>query len=93
MTTTCTPASTLDLWDVSLVQVLFACMSVLTFVELCIRLVKLCCAWCSLGPLIWSFGIAMAQDQPFLGLDYENPYHHLWVFEKLCACLIISGMS
>jgi hypothetical protein len=45
-------ASTLNLWDVSVVQVvlicgivcevLFACMSTLTFVELCIRWVKLC---------------------------------------------------
>jgi hypothetical protein len=47
------PTLTLDLWDVSEVQVglvhgttvcdvLFACMFVLTFVELCIRWVKLC---------------------------------------------------
>jgi hypothetical protein len=37
--------------------------------------------------------IAMVRDQAFLGLDYENPYHHLWEFEQLCAFLIISGMS
>jgi hypothetical protein len=37
--------------------------------------------------------IAMVQNQAFLGLDYENPYHHLWEFEQLCACLTISGMS
>jgi hypothetical protein len=37
--------------------------------------------------------IAMVRDQAFLGLDYENPYHHLWEFEQLCACMIISGTS
>jgi len=37
--------------------------------------------------------IAMVQEQAFLGLDYENIYHHLREFEQLCACLIISGMS
>jgi hypothetical protein len=37
--------------------------------------------------------IAMVRDQAFLGLDYKNPYHHLWEFEQLCVCLIISGMS
>jgi len=26
-------------------------------------------------------------------LDYDNPYHHLWEFEQLYACLTISGMS
>ena len=36
---------------------------------------------------------AMVQEQTFLGLDYENPYHHLWQFEQLCACLTIPGMS
>ena len=35
----------------------------------------------------------MVREQTFLGLDYENPYHHLWEFEQLCACLTISGMS
>jgi hypothetical protein len=25
--------------------------------------------------------IAMVQDQAFSGLDYENPYHHLWEFK------------
>ena len=37
--------------------------------------------------------IAMVQEQAFLGLDYENPYHHLREFEQLCACLTILGMS
>ena len=37
--------------------------------------------------------IAMVQEQTFLGLDYENPYHHLREFEQLYACLTISGMS
>ena len=37
--------------------------------------------------------IAMVREQTFSGLDYENPYHHLWEFEQLYACLTISGMS
>ena len=37
--------------------------------------------------------IATVQEQAFLGLDYENPYHHLREFEQLCAYLTISGMS
>jgi hypothetical protein len=37
--------------------------------------------------------IAMVREQTFLGMDYENPYHHLREFEQLCACLTISGMS
>jgi hypothetical protein len=37
--------------------------------------------------------IAMVWEQTFSGLDYENPYHHLWGFEQLCACLTILGMS
>jgi hypothetical protein len=37
--------------------------------------------------------IAMVQEQPFLGFNYENPCHHLWEFEQLCACLTIVGMS
>ena len=37
--------------------------------------------------------IAMVKEQTFLGLDYENPYHHLREFEQLWACLTISGMS
>jgi hypothetical protein len=37
--------------------------------------------------------IAMVRDQAFLGLEYKNPYHHLWEFEQLRACLTISGMS
>ena len=37
--------------------------------------------------------IAMVREQAFTGLDYENPYHHIWEFEKLCACLTIAGMS
>jgi hypothetical protein len=37
--------------------------------------------------------IAMVWEQTFLGIDYENPYHHLREFEHLCACLTISDMS
>jgi len=37
--------------------------------------------------------IAMVREQTFSGLDYENPYHHLWEFEQLYACLTISDMS
>jgi hypothetical protein len=37
--------------------------------------------------------IAMVREQTFLGMDYENPYHHLREFEQLCACLTILGMS
>ena len=37
--------------------------------------------------------IAMVREQAFLGLDCENPYHHLREFEQLCACLTILGMS
>jgi hypothetical protein len=37
--------------------------------------------------------IAMVREQTFLGLDYENPYHHLREFVQLCACLTISSMS
>jgi len=37
--------------------------------------------------------VAMVQEQTFLGLDYENPYHHLREFEYLYACLTILGMS
>jgi hypothetical protein len=37
--------------------------------------------------------IAMVRNQAFSGLDYENPYYHLWEFEQLCACQTISGMS
>ena len=53
----------------------------------------------SLKPIIASSNelrpgfIAMVQEQAFLGLDYENPYHHLTEFEQLCACLTILGMS
>ena len=35
----------------------------------------------------------MLREQAFLGLDYENPYHHLNEFEQLCACLTILAMS
>ena len=35
----------------------------------------------------------MVREQTFSRLDYENPYHHLWEFEQLCACLTISVMS
>ena len=37
--------------------------------------------------------IAMVQEQAFLGLDYENPYHYLREFEQLYACLTILVMS
>jgi hypothetical protein len=37
--------------------------------------------------------IAMIREQTFSRLDHENPYHHLWEFEQLCACLTILGMS
>ena len=61
------PTLTLDLWDISVVLVVMnrfdlwdalanmwtlICVLVLTFVELCIRWVKLCWAWCSSGPLV-----------------------------------------
>ena len=35
----------------------------------------------------------MVWEQTFLGLDYENPYHHLREFEQLCACLTILSIS
>ena len=35
----------------------------------------------------------MVWEQTFLGLYYENPYHHLREFKQLYACLTISGMS
>jgi len=35
----------------------------------------------------------MVREQSFLGLDYENPYHHLREFEQLYACLTILGTS
>jgi len=37
--------------------------------------------------------IAMVREQSFLGLEYDNPYHHLREFEQLSACLTIAGMS
>ena len=37
--------------------------------------------------------IAMVCEQTFLGVDYENPYHHLQEFEQLYACLTILGMA
>ena len=37
--------------------------------------------------------IAMVREQTFLGLDFENPYHHLTEFEQLYACLTILGTS
>jgi hypothetical protein len=37
--------------------------------------------------------IAMVREQSFLGLEYDNPYHHLREFEQLGACLTIAGMS
>lgn len=37
--------------------------------------------------------IAMVQDQPFWGFDFENSYHYLREFEKLCSCLCILGIA
>ena len=37
--------------------------------------------------------VAMVREQTFLGLDNENPYHHLREFEQLCSCLSIAGMA
>jgi hypothetical protein len=37
--------------------------------------------------------LGLVQDQGFLGLDYENPYHHLRELKQLYACLIISDIS
>jgi hypothetical protein len=37
--------------------------------------------------------IAMVREQPFSGLEDENPYTHLREFEQLCSCLAIVGMT
>ena len=37
--------------------------------------------------------IAMVWAQTFSGLETEDPDLHLQVFEELCSCLVISGMS
>jgi hypothetical protein len=36
---------------------------------------------------------AMVREQSFSGQEDENPYTHLWEFERLCSCLNISGMT
>jgi hypothetical protein len=35
----------------------------------------------------------MVREQPSLGFDDENPYHHPREFEQLCSCLTISSME
>ena len=35
----------------------------------------------------------MVREQPFLGYELENPYHHLREFEQMCSCLSIAGMA
>jgi hypothetical protein len=37
--------------------------------------------------------IAVVWDNPFSGLNDENPYTHLREFEHLCSCLTIAGMT
>ena len=37
--------------------------------------------------------IAMVREQPFSGFKFENSYHHLQEFEKLCSCLCIPGIA
>ena len=37
--------------------------------------------------------IAMVRAQTFSGLETEDPDLHLQVFEELCSCLVILGMS
>ena len=37
--------------------------------------------------------IAMVRAQTFSGLKIEDPDLHLQVFEELCSCLVIPGMS
>ena len=37
--------------------------------------------------------IAMVRARTFFGLKIEDPDLHLQVFEELCSCLIIPGMS
>ena len=37
--------------------------------------------------------IAIVQAQTFFGLETEDPDIHLQVFEELCSCLVILGIS
>jgi len=37
--------------------------------------------------------IAMVRAQTFSGLESEDPDLHLHVFEELCSCLVILGIS
>jgi hypothetical protein len=37
--------------------------------------------------------IAMVRAQPFSGQENENPCNHLLVFEEMCLCLSILGMT
>jgi hypothetical protein len=37
--------------------------------------------------------IEMVQTNTFLGIEDEDPYHHLQQFEQTCDCLHIEGMS
>jgi hypothetical protein len=37
--------------------------------------------------------IEMVQTNTFLGIEHEEPYHHLQQFEQTCDCLHIKGMS
>jgi len=37
--------------------------------------------------------IEMVQTNIFLGIEDEDPYHHLQEFEQTCDCLHIEGMS
>ena len=37
--------------------------------------------------------IAMVRAQPFSRLENENTCNHLLVFEEMCSCLSISGMT
>jgi hypothetical protein len=37
--------------------------------------------------------IEMVQNNTFLEIEDEDPYHHLQQFEQTCDCLHIEGMS
>jgi hypothetical protein len=37
--------------------------------------------------------ITKVQELSFSRLSSDNPYHHLWEFEKLCSCIAIASMS
>jgi hypothetical protein len=37
--------------------------------------------------------IAMVRDRPFPGVKNEETHYHLQVFEELCSCLVILGMT